>query len=156
MRDLMASAVVWLEPKLFWVFTERWLVVLNGRFGAVYRSYFRKQPSWTAPPFMMRSKISAETSLTLILLTRKIWWAPNNASKRQVGCNLAFKGLNKYQPTRCINPEAWSSPLFSCKTPQLYNNQYSTTRRQLYAGNDLRCHQRQIYLLHGAESFLSS
>jgi len=32
--------------------------------------------------------------LTLILLTWKIWWAPNNASRWQMGFNSAFKGLN--------------------------------------------------------------
>jgi len=31
--------------------------------------------------------------LTLILLTWRIWWAPNNASKWQTGFNSAFKGL---------------------------------------------------------------
>jgi hypothetical protein len=31
--------------------------------------------------------------LTLYLLTWRIWWAPNNASKGQVGFNSAFKGL---------------------------------------------------------------
>jgi len=31
--------------------------------------------------------------LTLILLMWRIWWAPNNASKWQMGCNLAFKRL---------------------------------------------------------------
>jgi hypothetical protein len=31
--------------------------------------------------------------LTLILLTCRIWWAPNNASKWQMGFNLAFKGF---------------------------------------------------------------
>jgi len=31
--------------------------------------------------------------LTLILLMWRIWWAPNNASKWQMGFNLAFKGL---------------------------------------------------------------
>jgi hypothetical protein len=31
--------------------------------------------------------------VTLILLTWSIWWAPNNASKWQMGFNLAFKGL---------------------------------------------------------------
>jgi hypothetical protein len=30
---------------------------------------------------------------TLILLTWRIWWASNNASKWQMGFNLAFKGL---------------------------------------------------------------
>ena len=32
-------------------------------------------------------------ALTLILLTWKIWRAPNNASKWLMGCNSAFKGL---------------------------------------------------------------
>ena len=30
---------------------------------------------------------------TLILLTWRIWWVPNSASKGQMGFNLAFKGL---------------------------------------------------------------
>jgi hypothetical protein len=32
--------------------------------------------------------------LTLTLRTWRIWWAPNNASKWQIGFNSAFKGLN--------------------------------------------------------------
>jgi len=32
--------------------------------------------------------------LTLYLLMWRIWWAPNNASKWQVGFNSAFKGLS--------------------------------------------------------------
>ena len=32
-------------------------------------------------------------SLTLTLLTWRIWWAPNNASRWQMGFNSAFKGL---------------------------------------------------------------
>ena len=31
--------------------------------------------------------------LTLILLMWRIWWAPNNASRWQMGFNSAFKGL---------------------------------------------------------------
>jgi hypothetical protein len=34
--------------------------------------------------------------VTLILLTWKIWWAPKNASKWQMGSNSAFKGLNHF------------------------------------------------------------
>ena len=34
--------------------------------------------------------------LTLILLTWRIWWALNNASRWQVGFNSAFKGLKRY------------------------------------------------------------
>ena len=33
-------------------------------------------------------------TLTPILLTWRIWWAPNNASRLQMGFNSAFKGLN--------------------------------------------------------------
>ena len=33
-------------------------------------------------------------SVTLILLTWRIWWAPNNASKWQMGFNSAFNPLN--------------------------------------------------------------
>jgi hypothetical protein len=36
---------------------------------------------------------AAFKKLTLILLTWRIWWAPNNASKWQMGFNSAFKGL---------------------------------------------------------------
>ena len=32
-------------------------------------------------------------NLTLILLTWRKWWAPNNASKEQMGFNSGFKGL---------------------------------------------------------------
>jgi hypothetical protein len=32
-------------------------------------------------------------SVTLILLTWRIWWAPNNASRWRMGFNLVFKGL---------------------------------------------------------------
>ena len=37
--------------------------------------------------------------LTLILLTRRIWWAPYNASKWQMGFNSAFKGLKSMRIT---------------------------------------------------------
>jgi len=44
-------------------------------------------------------------SLTLILLTWRIWWAPNNASRWQMGFNLVFKGLSKWS--------RWSWKIFS-------------------------------------------
>jgi hypothetical protein len=57
--------------------------------------------------------------LTLILPTWKIWWAPNNASRWQMGLNLLFKGLMKLEFSRQIsekhsdikfngNPFGWS------------------------------------------------
>jgi len=39
--------------------------------------------------------------LTLILLTWRIWWVPNNASRWQMGFNSAFKGLK--QPIRDLH-----------------------------------------------------
>jgi hypothetical protein len=36
--------------------------------------------------------------LTLILLTWRIWWAPNNGSRWQMGFNSAFKGLKGFLP----------------------------------------------------------
>jgi hypothetical protein len=39
------------------------------------------------------SDIPSCNDLTLILLTWRKWWAPNNASKQQMGFNSAFKGL---------------------------------------------------------------
>jgi len=37
-------------------------------------------------------KIPGLTTLTLTLLTWRIWWAPNNTSNWQVGFTSAFKG----------------------------------------------------------------
>jgi len=31
--------------------------------------------------------------LTLVSLTWRIWWVPNNACRWHIGFNLAFKGL---------------------------------------------------------------
>jgi len=42
-----------------------------------------------------KSKSAPEGAvLTLILLMWRIWWAPNNASRWQMGFNSAFKGSN--------------------------------------------------------------
>jgi hypothetical protein len=41
----------------------------------------------------LRDVFRSRSALTLILLTWRIWWAPNNASKWQMEFNLAFKGL---------------------------------------------------------------
>jgi len=38
--------------------------------------------------------VTNATSLTLTLLTWRIWWAPNNASRWQTWFNSVFKGLN--------------------------------------------------------------
>jgi len=41
-------------------------------------------------------------NLTIILLTWRKWWTPNNASKWQMGFNSAFKGLNVLQDSKCF------------------------------------------------------
>ena len=46
-----------------------------------------------APPSDAVNRLQETTDLTFILLTWRIWWAPNNASKWQMGFNSAFKGL---------------------------------------------------------------
>jgi hypothetical protein len=58
--------------------------------------------SWIRPYYTMT------LPLTLILLTWIKWWAPNNASKQQMGFNLAFKGLmckpkTDFTPETCGN-----------------------------------------------------
>jgi len=47
----------------------------------------------------------ASPSLTLILLTWRIWRAPNNASRWQMGFNSALKGLI-YSLTKMANYDA--------------------------------------------------
>jgi len=39
------------------------------------------------------NSVSCVYSLTLILLTWRIWWAYNDASRWQMGFNSVFKGL---------------------------------------------------------------
>jgi len=45
--------------------------------------------------------------LTLILLTWRKWWTPNNASKWQMGYNSAFKGLNYLRENSVISFESF-------------------------------------------------
>jgi len=57
--------------------------------------------------------------LTLILLTWRKWWTPNNASKWQMGFNSAFKGLkfmwprNVYWRYRNDLPHMWQQQHYS-------------------------------------------
>jgi hypothetical protein len=47
-------------------------------------------------------------ALTLTPLTWRIWWAPNNASKWQMGFNSAFKGLKRKMPVPAtVQSNAW-------------------------------------------------
>ena len=45
--------------------------------------------------------------LTLILLTWRMWWAPNNASKWQMGFNSVFKGLKTVLNTTYVQAFMW-------------------------------------------------
>ena len=59
----------------------------------------RTKSSWTsstASPFNIFCKFHY---LTLILLTWRIWWTPNNASRWQVGFNSVFKRLTSSKIT---------------------------------------------------------
>jgi hypothetical protein len=47
--------------------------------------------------------LAKNSVLTLILLTWRIWWAVNNASKWQMGFNWAFKGLMLLHITHFID-----------------------------------------------------
>jgi len=57
--------------------------------------------------------------LTLILLTWKIWWAPNNASKWQMGFNSALKVLYRQgrQFSRLLATEVCASAVVMLDTP---------------------------------------
>ena len=45
-------------------------------------------------PMLWNFPKERSSHLILILITWRIWWAPNNASRWQMGFNSAFKGLN--------------------------------------------------------------
>ena len=48
------------------------------------------------PPLLREKRLNSKTKfLTLTLLTWRMWWAPNNASKWQMGFSSAFRGLMK-------------------------------------------------------------
>ena len=56
---------------------------------------------------LLYSSVQSLHVLTFILLMWRIWWAPNNASKWQVGFNLTFKGLMKKSPALAYSVCAW-------------------------------------------------
>jgi hypothetical protein len=55
-------------------------------------------------------------SLTLNPLTWKIWWAPNNASKWQMGFNFAFKWLIQFKVTLTFTSTNY---YFPCSMPSI-------------------------------------
>jgi len=56
--------------------------------------------------------VDLSSTLTLILLTWRIWWDSNNASKWQTGFNSAFKGLKTF-----FNAQKWTIYMYSALLP---------------------------------------
>jgi hypothetical protein len=57
--------------------------------------------AWSPPLFNPSKTKRRLHNLALILLTWRIWWAPNNANRWQMGFNSAFKGLKPQSVPRC-------------------------------------------------------
>jgi len=64
-------------------------------------------------PLLRAHHIFHVSGLTLNLLTWRIWWAPNNASRWQMGFNCAFEGLRVH-----IRAELHTEVRQTCHTPQ--------------------------------------
>jgi len=67
---------------------------------------YGSQAFWTARKGKTKDIIICENwgyALTLILLTWRIWWATNNASKWQMGFNSVFKGLKWFYQKWFLN-----------------------------------------------------
>jgi hypothetical protein len=74
----------------------------------------QSQPEWNH--IICKSK-TTQIRLTLILLTWRIWWAPNNASRWQMEFNSACKGVNlqitmptTHKSSKAVPLQAWSGP----------------------------------------------
>jgi hypothetical protein len=78
--------------------------------------------------------------LTLTLLTWKIRWAPNNASKWQMGFNSAFKGL------KCSGLSNWSFPPWMCffGYSWVYNAHLFQDHSGGWGCNDFRMHNFNV------------
>ena len=66
---------------------------INTLYGQNVELYIKTQ---SVPRSKHSVSVIKTSQLTLILLTWRKWWAPNNASKWQMGFNSAFKGLMLY------------------------------------------------------------
>ena len=61
-------------------------------------------------------------ALTLILLTWSIGWAPNNASRWQMGFNMVFKGLNVRRLFNDVFTDKWIARVGPIAWPALSPN----------------------------------
>ena len=94
--------------------------------------------------------------LTLILLTWRKWWTPNNASKWQMGFNSAFEGLSYMQ----IYDLPWLHIVSGLRVVRI-NSRLQKTWRSIVLGSCHRKHYRvwsrvsqecRVLLLHAVSS----
>ena len=97
--------------------------------------------------FILKVKIKNK-SLILILLTRRIWWTPNNANSWQKGFNSAFVGLHFNEVIFCIiQPEIFSrrshirliTGVVSC---------YSVVSRDIHVWPGLKCSYLMSHIIY--------
>jgi len=95
-----------LDIKLLGAFAKLWKATITFVISVRLSMFLSVRPAWNTSvttwrilkkfgiwDFFWKYIEKIQVSLTLILLTWRIWWAPNNVNKWQVGFNLAFKGL---------------------------------------------------------------
>ena len=100
--------------------------------------------------------ISCSYTLTLNPLTWKIWWAPNNARKWQVGFNLEFKGLRE-GCSRVVALRLFHRPSF-CSVHELpalfskYNQEDATFHNLFISVRRSTCFRRFFRPSSGAQN----
>ena len=114
--ELYASAVVMLDTTCSDVVWRILATHSIPHFSLQFPSVRHRVPphlNWSLP-FVPSITNCCPRVLTLILLTWRIWWAPNNASKWQMGFNSAFKGL--IMPGRCdLQTDGEGNKLCCCR-----------------------------------------
>jgi len=98
------------------------------------------------------------TDLTLILLTWRKWWTPNNASKEQMGFNSGFKGLicRTVLYFRCFhlsfslsNPFKLNPSIYNFRCARLFTVSLSLPTIFFWGGGECNSHQvGQGLLIH--------
>ena len=95
----------------------------------LYSTPTRLLPLWAVRPVQSLSACTmVHFTLLFYLLTCRIWWAPNNASKGQMGFNSAFKGLKLYlfHTNSMEQSPSWEASRFSAS--QKFYTMYGTRR----------------------------
>jgi uncharacterized membrane protein len=110
----------------WWLQTVESVTVFTVRFGIKYN--LKNSPVSPCSRVLLELRASQEIphnmafssllSLTLTLLTWRIWWASNNASRWQIGFNSAFEELKKTAGLTLVNfqLDAQNSYLFTYNT----------------------------------------